>query len=161
MFIFDSEKYLPMKRLLLPLFVASALVAGAAIMAAGPNIEFVKTTHDFGKIPQGKPVAHEFEFTNTGDEPLLLIKVKASCGCTTPSYPREPIAPGESAKIKAVYNAASAGRFQKSVTVTTNIKEADNSTDKRINLFIKGEVVSDNLNKGNGGSPQSPVRINN
>jgi len=148
-----------MKRLLIAVFAVSTLAAGAAILALGPNIEFKKTTHDFGKIAQGKPVAHEFTFTNTGDEPLVLIKVKASCGCTTPSYPREPIAPGEEAKIKAVYNAASVGKFQKSVTVTTNIKEADNITEKRFNLFIKGEVMADNLNQGNG-TQQSPVRIN-
>lgn len=150
-----------MKRLLIAVFTVAALAAGAAILASGPNIEFKKTTHDFGMIPQGKPTAHEFVFTNTGDEPLVLVKVKASCGCTTPSYPREPIAPGAEAKIKAVYNAASVGKFQKSVTVTTNIKESDAVTEKRFNLFIKGEVVADKLNKQGGANQQSPVRINN
>ncbi|MGB0430062.1 MAG: DUF1573 domain-containing protein [Bacteroidia bacterium] len=132
----------------------------AAFLPGGPNTTFAKTSHDFGKIPQGKPVSYEFEFTNAGDAPLVLKKVKASCGCTTPFYPTEPIQPGQKSKIKAVYNAAGVGSFHKSITVTTNTKEAD-GTDKKIILFIKGEVVADNFKNNGNDKGGSPVRINN
>ena len=149
-----------MKQIFFTLSLLRILSFGtAAYLAGGPNINFAKTSHDFGKIPQGKPVSHEFEFTNTGDAPLVLKNVKASCGCTTPFYPTEPIQPGQKSKIKAVYNAAGVGTFHKSITVTTNIKEVDGK-DKKIILFIKGEVVADKLG-GNNKSPGSPVRINN
>lgn len=104
-----------------------------------PGIEFEKKTHDFGKIPQGQNAGYSFKFTNTGDAPLTLKDVKPSCGCTTPKWPRKPIRPGETANIKAVYDAGSTGRFQKSITVKTNIK--DNS---RVVLSIKGRVQQSN-----------------
>jgi len=104
--------------------------------AAGqPQISFEKTTHDFGKIPQGENASYSFKFTNNGDAPLVLKNVKPSCGCTTPHWPKEPIKPGETAKIKAVYDAGSPGRFHKSITVKTNMK--NNGTKV---LSIKGRV---------------------
>jgi hypothetical protein len=149
-----------MRQTLFTLLAIATLGFGtAAFLPAGPNVEFEETTFNFGKVAQGKPVNHEFEFTNTGDAPLILTNVKASCGCTTPFYPTEPIQPGEKSKIKAVYNAASAGNFHKSITVTTNIKEATGQN-KKIILFIKGEVVADKF-KDNGNNNGSPVRINN
>ncbi|MBI3143619.1 MAG: DUF1573 domain-containing protein [Bacteroidetes bacterium] len=147
-----------MRRSALTLGILTSLtLAMAAYVALGPQITFTKTTHDFGKIPQGKPVSYEFEFTNTGDAPLVLTSVKASCGCTTPFYPTEPVQPGQTNKIKAVYNAASPGTFHKSVTVTTNIKEATGE-EKKVILFIKGDVAADAFNNG-GEKPGSPVRI--
>jgi archaellum component FlaG (FlaF/FlaG flagellin family) len=74
--------------------------------------------HDFGKIPQGKPVYYTFEIVNTGKEPLKLDNVQASCGCTTPEWNREAIAPGSTDKIKVGYNAATEGYFEKPVTIT-------------------------------------------
>lgn len=100
-----------------------------------PEIEFEKTTHDFGKIPQGQNASYKFKFTNTGDAPLQLKNVKPSCGCTTPHWPKKPIRPGESAKIKAVYDAGSAGRFHKSITVKTNVEGNSKTV-----LSIKGRV---------------------
>ncbi|NJO01255.1 MAG: DUF1573 domain-containing protein [Bacteroidia bacterium] len=93
-----------------------------------------KTTHDFGSMRQ-KPVTAVFTFTNTGDAPLVITDAKGSCGCTVPSYTKDPIMPGEQGEIKAVYNAASVGVFNKTVTVTAN-------TDKAAVLTIKGEVVA-------------------
>ena len=89
---------------------------------------------DFGKIPQGKPVTHIFEFTNTGNIPFALDNVQASCGCTTPEWNKdEIIQPGKTAIIKVGYNAAAPGPFNKTITVTYN----GNQTKQ---LFIKGEV---------------------
>ena len=96
-------------------------------------IALKETEFDFGKIPQGKPVTHIFMFTNTGKAPLLLENVQASCGCTTPEWSKEPVAPGETSKITVGYNAASEGAFTKSITIIYN----GNQT-KQIN--IKGEV---------------------
>ncbi len=104
-----------------------------------PEIEFETTSHDFGKIPKGKDASYNFEFTNTGDAPLKLNNVKPSCGCTTPHWPKKPIRPGESAKIKAVYDAGSPGRFHKSITVKTNIEEDGTEV-----LSIKGRVQKSN-----------------
>jgi hypothetical protein len=86
-----------------------------------PDMALDKVKHDFGKIPQGKPAAHSFKITNTGDAPLVIKDVRPSCGCTTPKWPKKPIAPGESAEIKAVYDAKSTGAFQKSIVVDTNV----------------------------------------
>ena len=75
---------------------------------------------DFGKIPQGRPVTHVFEFTNNGKEALKLENVQASCGCTTPEWSKEPVEPGASATIKVGYNAAAEGPFTKTVTISYN-----------------------------------------
>ena len=89
---------------------------------------------NFGKIPQGKPVTHIFEITNTGKDSLKIVNVQASCGCTTPEWERDkPLAPGATAKITVGYNAASEGAFTKPVTITYNGTEIKQ-------LFIKGEV---------------------
>lgn len=92
---------------------------------------------DLGKIRQGKPETATFSFTNTGKSPLLITGVQASCGCTTPEYTKEPIAPGKSGFVKATYNAANAGAFNKIVTVLTNVDGT------MIPLVLKGEVVVD------------------
>jgi len=92
-----------------------------------------ESTHSFGKIPQGRPVTHVFEVTNTGKEPLLLENVQASCGCTTPEWSREPIAPGATVPIKVGYNAYADGHFNKTVTIFYN-----NGQTKT--LVITGEV---------------------
>ncbi len=100
---------------------------------AEESLTLKETEFDFGKIPQGKPVTHVFEFTNTGKTPFALDKVQASCGCTTPEWSKEVVAPGKTAKITVGYNAANEGAFAKPVTITYNgnlVKE----------IIIKGEV---------------------
>jgi hypothetical protein len=79
-----------------------------------------ETSFDFGKIPQSRPVTHVFEFTNNGKEPLKVENVQASCGCTTPEWSKEAVAPGASASIKVGYNAAAEGPFSKTVTIFYN-----------------------------------------
>ncbi len=85
------------------------------------NMVFNEDSHDFGTIPEGPAAEYEFKFKNTGSEPIVITKVHASCGCTTPSYSKEPVKPGETGTVKAVYNTQ--GRptpFNKSITVVSN-----------------------------------------
>ena len=118
------------KLLLIPVFFLVAIGSG---FAQG-ILKFKEETHNFGKIPQGVPVTTEFVFTNTGNAPVVLSEVKATCGCTTPDWTKTPVAPGKTGTIKATFNAAAAGPFNKSITVTSN---AETPT---IVLFLKGEV---------------------
>jgi len=81
-------------------------------------LQLKEVEHDFGKIPQGKPVFYFFEIVNTGTTDLKLDNVQASCGCTTPEWNREPIPAGATDKIKVGYNAAAEGVFEKYITIT-------------------------------------------
>ena len=115
-----------------------ALILSAVTMVAGdgPQITFETKSHDFGTIKESDGVAEcVCEFQNTGDEPLVLLDVRTSCGCTTPSYPSDPIAPGVKSKIKVSYNPAGRpGEFERTVKIFTNAK-------KRITLKLSGIVV--------------------
>jgi hypothetical protein len=103
------------------ILLASFFLAGAQATTAPEDILKLKETeHDFGKIPQGKPVYYNFEIVNTGKEPLKLDDVHASCGCTTPEWSHEPIAAGATSIIKVGYNAAAEGVFTKGITITFN-----------------------------------------
>ncbi|MGL4292119.1 MAG: DUF1573 domain-containing protein [Bacteroidales bacterium] len=101
-------------------------------------ITFKQTTHDFGNFAEEKgKVTTEFEFTNTGNAPLLITRTAASCGCTTPDYPKEPIAPGKKGVIKVTYNAQGRpGVFQKTVYVFAN------TDPEKTTLIIKGNVTA-------------------
>ncbi|MET0636826.1 MAG: DUF1573 domain-containing protein [Chitinophagaceae bacterium] len=123
-----------MKSILSFLLLLTGFAAAAQTTPAPVEILLVKQTeHDFGKIPQGKPVFHNFEIVNTGNEPLTLQNVQATCGCTTPEWSREPIAPGATSVIKVGYNAAAEGAFDKPITIT--YKEGQTKV-----LHIKGTV---------------------
>lgn len=104
--------------------------------AVSDSIIFDKLVHDYGTIEQGGDGNCVFTFTNKGEKPLVLSNVRASCGCTVPQWPREPIPPGEKGEIKVKYNTTSVGPFNKSITVYSN---AANST---VRLAIKGQVVT-------------------
>jgi len=69
-----------------------------------PELTFETLDHDFAKITEGEKVEYDFKFTNTGEAPLIISEVKASCGCTTPFWPKGVIKPGSSDVIKVVYN---------------------------------------------------------
>lgn len=115
-------------------FTAATISNNFAVSYNTGKVNWVKEAHDFGEIPQGKPVSVEFAFTNAGDTPLLIADVATSCGCTASDYSKEPIAPGKSSKIKVTYNAASIGAFTKTITVNFSDAEA-----KKV-LNIKGTV---------------------
>ena len=102
----------------------------------GAEIEFENLVHDYGDVPYNGNGECEFRFTNTGNEPLIIQKPKSSCGCTVPSWPKEPILPGQSDVIKVTYKTTKVGPINKSVTVTSNAKV--NST---VVLRIKGRVL--------------------
>ncbi|BDD04281.1 DUF1573 domain-containing protein [Aureibacter tunicatorum] len=107
-----------------------------AFAQQGAKINFEETTYDFGKIKEGDgPVEHKFVFTNTGNIPLKIESVRASCGCTTPAWSKEPILPGKQGFILAKYNPKNRpGQFHKSLTITSN---ADPATTR---VYIKGNV---------------------
>lgn len=124
-----------MKRTLLA-FLSTALVFASAFAHA--DIKFTTSSFDFGTFNDSKgDVTTEFEFTNTGDAPLLIIRAVSSCGCTDPEYPKEPIRPGQKGKIKVTYHAKGRpGPFTKSIAVYDNSKP-----NHRSQLTITGNVL--------------------
>ena len=133
-----------MKRILLSgILLCSLSALRAQHLTPAPSQESTKPAadvlqvpemeHNFGKIPQGKPVYYFFEIVNTGEVPLKLDNVQASCGCTTPEWNKEPIPAGGTDKIKVGYNAATEGDFEKFITVTYNGKQTKQ-------IKIKGTV---------------------
>jgi hypothetical protein len=109
------------------------------------NMAFKVDTHDFGTIPEGPAAEFEFSFKNTGKEPIIIQRVQPSCGCTTPTYTKDPILPGKTGVIKASYGTQGRpGPFNKNLTVLSNAGSKV--------LFIKGEVEK---------APESSVPQNN
>lgn len=119
--------------LLFALFTFSAFSPLAEDFKA--MITFSETEKDLGKIQHQQPVEVAFEFTNNGSDPLQITEVKTSCGCTASDWPKQAVAPGEKATIKATYNAAALGAFTKTVTVFSNAEQATTV------LKLKGEVI--------------------
>lgn len=103
----------------------------------GASITFQKNNYDFGKIPEGQKVTHEFEFVNNGSEPLIISNATASCGCTIPEYPKEPIAPGKKGVIKVVFDSSGRpGMQNKIVSVTSNANPS------LTEIYLTGEVMA-------------------
>lgn len=95
--------------------------AAAATTLTPENVAFKSDTYDFGSIEEGPSADHVFTFTNTGKEPLIIQRVQPSCGCTTPDWTKEPVAPGKTGMIKASYGTQGRpGHFEKTMTVFTN-----------------------------------------
>jgi hypothetical protein len=116
-------------------FMVLGLTANA--QQADTTVTFAKTIHDFGEIAQNAgPQTHTFEFTNTGDTPVIIQNVSASCGCTTPGWTKEPIAPGEKGEVKATYSPSGLSPFDKTLSVYTT------GNPSFIVLHIKGQVVA-------------------
>lgn len=118
--------------------LAAVFIGTASYAQAGPKIELKSETIDYGTVTkEADNGIRAFEFTNTGDAPLIIKDVKSTCGCTVPSWPKEPIAPGKTGKIEVKYN-MNPGPIRKTITVQSN---AVNYPDGVVPLKIKGEVV--------------------
>lgn len=135
-----------MKRIILltiTLFITALIVDAQAINKGektpenpnAPYIKFEKTVHDYGTIYQNSDGTCEFIFKNTGKEPLILSRPKSSCGCTVPTWPKQPILPGKSDVIKVTYATKRVGPINKTVTIYSN---ASNSP---VIIRIKGKVI--------------------
>lgn len=103
----------------------------------GPVIEIDKEVHDYGTIEKGADPYCYFTITNTGNQPLVISNCKGSCGCTTPECPKEPIAPGTSAKLKVKYDTQRVGPINKQVTITSNAVNSNNFTNGQGKTIIK------------------------
>jgi hypothetical protein len=133
-----------MKKIILAVLVFSgsfslinAQTEQPVVQPVNPNaaeIKFASDVYDYGKIPKGFDGNCEFKFTNVGKEPLIISNAKGSCGCTVPSWPKEPIKPGDSGVIKVHYDTNRPGAISKTVTVTSNAKNTN------VVLHIKGMV---------------------
>ena len=101
---------------------ALALVMGLVFAGHAQGVvSFKKEKHDFGKITEGTQAAYTFEFTNTGNAPVIISNVQPSCGCTTPNWTREPIMPGRTGKVMASFDSnGRPGAFNKTIAVINN-----------------------------------------
>jgi hypothetical protein len=146
-----------MKKIVLSLIavasIATASVAQTAPAAAPANpnaadFKFEREVHDFATIKEGVQAEYVFKFTNIGKEPLVITNVQASCGCTTPKWTKEPVKPGESGQVTAIYNSKGRpGNFNKAITITSNAKTAQKV------LFIKGNVEAENSGESESAMP--------
>ena len=126
----------------LPTILIILLVSSFGFAQSGAKIEFKAkdNTIDYGTTTKKKDNGiRSFEFTNTGDAPLIITNVLSTCGCTVPTKPEAPIMPGKTGKIDIKYN-MSPGPIRKTITVESN---AVNYESGRVALKIKGEVIAD------------------
>jgi len=127
-----------MKKLVLFAMIVAAGAIAYAQKSKGPQIEFKSETIDYGKVKKSEDNGIRiFEFTNIGDEPLIINDAKSSCGCTVPEKPKEPIMPGKTGEIQVKYN-MNPGMINKAITVESNAANKENG---RIILRISGEVL--------------------
>jgi hypothetical protein len=118
-----------------------------------PTLDFDKKTHDFGTIDEGDVVEHTFTFTNNGKAPLVITAARGSCGCTVPTWTKEPVAPGESGEMLVKFNSRGKRNQQnKTVTVTANTESGKETL--QIKTFVTPAAGND------AGAQGSPVKVN-
>ncbi len=128
-----------MKKMILAFTVtlfAFSAIAQDAVKKAEEVVKFKELKHSFGKIKQGVPVTHNFAFSNISETPVIIENASASCGCTTPVWPQQPIMKSKDDKIIAGFNAAAPGPFDKTIFVKVK------GIDYPLELKITGEVLS-------------------
>ncbi len=129
-----------MKRSLFLMIILCFALRGLYAQQAQPDtqdsIKFESITYNYGTIQQGSDGECEFKFTNKGKSPIILSNVSASCGCTTPDWPKAPVKPNETGIIKVKYNTAIIGHFSKTITVYSN------AVNSPVVLIITGEVAA-------------------
>ena len=128
------------------IFVTLMALGCAAVFGQdgkGPILEFTETEHDFGNIDKGEKVTHTFNFKNSGGEPLEIVNVATSCGCTSAAPEKKIYAPGENGEISVTFDSGRfSGKITKKVTITTN-----NSLEPKTIVTIKGNIVVDVVSK--------------
>lgn len=131
-------KFLSLSIVAIIVCMLTAMPIAAAGNGNKPKIEFASRSHNFGAIPEnGGPVTAVYEFTNTGNAPLIILSVtNGGCGCTTPKFPTHPVKPGEKGQIKVSFNPE--GRMG---SVNRTVRVSTNAGNKRIGLSFKGTVV--------------------
>lgn len=153
---FKNNSKQTMKKIIFALLLAGTSVASAFAQTTSPITDetqmtkkvggavmtFEATEINYGNIAQGSDPLRKFKFKNTGTEPLTITNAQGSCGCTVPSYKKEPIMPGETGEIEVRYDTQRLGPFQKAVTLTTN-----ESPTPRV-LLIKGDVYEAKFSNG-------------
>lgn len=119
-----------------------AVIAQTQAPASGPQFKFVEETHNFGVVKRGPIADYDFEFTNTGNAPLIIMDVTPSCGCTGVDWPKQPVLPGQKGKIHlGLKTAEQHGVFNKEVYIRSNAPAPNGA--KRYTLYIKGNAVGD------------------
>lgn len=126
------------KFIAIAIFVVAGI--GSVMAQEKAKIEFKTETIEYGEIEKGSDGVRVFEFTNTGNAPLVIANVTSSCGCTIPKKPEEPIKPGETGEIQVKYNTNLVGPIRKTITVYSNAEESTKS------LKIKGRVIEKDNN---------------
>lgn len=129
-----------MKRLVAILFVGLLAYTSQAQEKIA-KIEFKAETIDYGTIEKGADGVRVFEFTNTGNAPLIITRVYSSCGCTIPKKPKDPILPGENGTIEVKYDTKRVGPIRKTITVYSNANEPTKA------IKIKGKIVDPSKKK--------------
>lgn len=119
------------------LFSATAFAQNAAEKSAESLVKFKELSYDFGKIKKGVPVTHDFAFANVSDKAVIIESASATCGCTTPKWPEQPISKGKAEKITAGFNAQAVGPFNKSIYVKVAGAETP------VEIKITGEVLTE------------------
>ena len=114
---------------------AQVIVGGSKDGTPSPKLWIESTTWNFGNVPLGTPVSTTFEIMNIGNAPLLITKAEPTCNCTLVDYTKTEIAPGEKGFVKATYDAAIMGKFDKRVFIYSNAYEGE------MDLILKGEVI--------------------
>jgi len=123
-----------MKKIVLVLFIG-LLGFGLTAQENAAKIKFKTETVDYGEIAKGSDGVRVFEFTNTGNAPLVISKVSSSCGCTIPKKPEDPILPGKTGEIQVKYDTNRVGPIAKAITVISN------AATPTVVLKIKGKIL--------------------
>jgi hypothetical protein len=126
-----------MKKIILLIGLFLTMITSVSAQISAPEITFEKNVHDFGSIAQYSNTTVEFIFKNTGNAPLIISNAEGSCGCTVPTWPQHPIAPGQTAVIIVKYDSKKIGPFNKSVKIMSNSKN-----DPVLELRIQGAITS-------------------
>ena len=119
-----------------PVFLSGMVYA---LQKEGPLFEFEEDSYDFGDLEQGKKVEHTFIFKNSGNQSLVISNILTTCGCTAPTWPKDPVQPGEKGEIKVVFN--SAGKIGKQNKVITILSNSVNGRDR---IAIQANVIPGN-----------------